>query len=939
MNKLHVKFFQMLLFGMVALMLLPSQAMEAQIVASRNASNTESCNGNVEYGLYINLAGPTDAFYEFQWSGFTEYADGTAELNGSFVNVSNSNLKFNVSATFSGRTFNAPVGSPKEHACAPESSADWYYYTSITGNLMGVSGLWGANISISTPAPSYDVPAFQVGTGANITDQPGIFGASGWLDLELTSQANNPANAIYLESTPVGTEGDFNFRLSGQPLSPPTGPTCQNLTSGGQIGGAQMNCGGFNPAPLTNNVSPTGGTGAIEYLWLSSTTGCPTSPTGQGIANSNSPTYDPGYLAQTTYFLRCSRRVGCTSWVGESNCVAIIIDENCGNTCDNVTFGGTITGAQTNCGPFNPSTLTSSASPSGGSGAIEYIWLSSTTGCPTSAANQGIPNSNSPTYNPGLIAQTTYFLRCSRRVGCTAWAGESNCITLTVDNNCGGGGDEIDLELSFTSPDASVNAFSNFDGTITITNNSNTTATGVVVDIDKNGNVLQQNSVATSQGAYSYWPTDVWNVGTLAPGQSATFDASFYALQNNPQIYAQVSAANETDVDSTPGNGACCSAGEDDEAVIEYGNGGGNTCPLTITANTMNVQCNDNGTPNNPNDDTYTFQVMANVSFGPFPISGGNQTLTIVDQDNLTCELNVTANAPAPCSTSNPTLPSISVSDVTINEGAGTANVNICLSNASSQAVTFIASTGGGSATPGVDYSNQSYGIIIPAGSTCATFSVPIIDDSTDEPNETINVTLSGVGNATVADGTGVITIIDNDVASGNLIDLELAFTSTQSSVNAFTSFDGTITVTNNSSTPATGVVVDIDKNGNVVQSGTVSQGNFSTWPTDVWNVGTLAPGQSATLEGAFYSLQNNPQIYAQVSVANEPDVDSTPGNGACCSAGEDDEAVIEYGNGGGNTCQVTITANTMNVQCNDNGTPNNPNDDTYTFQVMANGQ
>ncbi len=107
--------------------------------------------------------------------------------------------------------------------------------------------------------------------------------------------------------------------------------------------------------------------------------------------------------------------------------------------CNNVTNGGTISGDETGCGSYNPGMITSSAAPSGGSGAIEYLWLSSTTGCPR-YLNQAIDGANGATYNPGTISQTTYYVRCSRRAGCDVWtAGESNCVVKTVDNNCNAG--------------------------------------------------------------------------------------------------------------------------------------------------------------------------------------------------------------------------------------------------------------------------------------------------------------------------------------------------------------------------------------------------------------------------------------------------------------------------------------------------------------------
>jgi hypothetical protein len=107
--------------------------------------------------------------------------------------------------------------------------------------------------------------------------------------------------------------------------------TCNNVTSGGQIGSNQSSClATYDPAPFTNTTSPSGGSGTLEYLWLKSTTTC-VAPNGSNnseweqIPNSNSATYDPGPLYQNTCYLRCSRRAGCTNYDGESNVVSVTV--------------------------------------------------------------------------------------------------------------------------------------------------------------------------------------------------------------------------------------------------------------------------------------------------------------------------------------------------------------------------------------------------------------------------------------------------------------------------------------------------------------------------------------------------------------------------------------------------------------------------------------
>ena len=104
----------------------------------------------------------------------------------------------------------------------------------------------------------------------------------------------------------------------------PTPGTCDNVTDGGEIAGDETLEAGTAASPITNVAFPTGGTGTIEYIWLSSTSRCPRFLS-DTIPGANESSYDPGVLTETTYFVRCSRRVGCledADWqFGESNCV------------------------------------------------------------------------------------------------------------------------------------------------------------------------------------------------------------------------------------------------------------------------------------------------------------------------------------------------------------------------------------------------------------------------------------------------------------------------------------------------------------------------------------------------------------------------------------------------------------------------------------------
>ena len=164
----------------------------------------------------------------------------------------------------------------------------------------------------------------------------------------------------------------------------------------------------------TITSSVTGGTPAYTYSWSNgSTTANITVATGSSSA---------------TYTVTVTDVNNCTA----TDAVTLTPDKN-------YTNGGTIAASQSNCGAFDPAAFTSVSDPSGGSGSggPEYIWLFSTVTCtPPTIGDPNwtvIPGANASTYDPGLITQTTCFIRCSRRPGCTNYLGESNVLQITIN--------------------------------------------------------------------------------------------------------------------------------------------------------------------------------------------------------------------------------------------------------------------------------------------------------------------------------------------------------------------------------------------------------------------------------------------------------------------------------------------------------------------------
>ncbi len=104
--------------------------------------------------------------------------------------------------------------------------------------------------------------------------------------------------------------------------------------------------------------------------------------------------------------------------------------------------------------------------------------------------------------------------------------------------------------------------------------------------------------------------------------------------------------------------------------------------------------------------------------------------------------------------TSGGGTPSLSIADVTVREGGGSATLTVTLSTVSSQTVTVGYATEDGNATAGTDYAAVPNGSVsIQAGQPSAQISISITDDSDQEGNETFNVRLSSPSNATIGDG------------------------------------------------------------------------------------------------------------------------------------------------------------------------------------------
>jgi hypothetical protein len=170
--------------------------------------------------------------------------------------------------------------------------------------------------------------------------------------------------------------------------------------------------------------------------------------------------------------------------------------------------------------------------------------------------------------------------------------------------------------------------------------------------------------------------------------------------------------------------------------------------------------------------------VSNTLTIAPLDVTG---TFTVpvlpdsLDEANETVNLSLSAPVNAGLGSPNPgtltildddSLPTVQFSDASysVNEGDGTATITATLSAQSGLPVEVNYATSDDTALQGSDYTPVSDTLTFSPGDIFQTFSVPITDDSMDEPVEAISLTLTNPVNASLGSpSTSTLSIVDND--------------------------------------------------------------------------------------------------------------------------------------------------------------------------------
>src|SRR5262249_26784519 len=101
----------------------------------------------------------------------------------------------------------------------------------------------------------------------------------------------------------------------------------------------------------------------------------------------------------------------------------------------------------------------------------------------------------------------------------------------------------------------------------------------------------------------------------------------------------------------------------------------------------------------------------------------------------------------------------------TVSENAGPAVITITRAAGTAGTATIKIDTSNGTATAGSDYTAVSQTVTFNNGETSKTVNIPITDDLLNEPDETVNLTLSNAGGSGQAGtpATAVLTIANDD--------------------------------------------------------------------------------------------------------------------------------------------------------------------------------
>ena len=511
---------------------------------------------------------------------------------------------------------------------------------------------------------------------------------------------------------------------------------------------------------------------------------------------------------------------------------------------------------------------------------------------------------------------------------------EDDQETATVD--APGTAAVANLAVTITPETATPNLGQDVTFIVTLVNSGPDAATNIVVtDILPAGFAFQ--SATPDAGNYNQ-TNKQWTVPTLASGEDAVLTVVLRANVATEVTYsAQVTASDQIDPNSTPGDGAgddfdsstvnavaadlslaitpatqTPAIGQDATFTVRLTNGGPDAATNIKVKDVLPAGLTfESATPSAGGG---TYDSVAKEWTIPSLASGAEVTLVVVAQFDSGVILTYSAQVTASDQFDPDSVPNDGAGDDRATATVGTgADLSVTVTPSSATPafgsnVTFqiVVTNGGPAAATGVVVTNvlptglQFQSFQAPAGTSFVsntgvwtvgnlasgasqTLTVVAKVNTTAAVEDVAQVTASGVPDpdSTPNDGTGDdrgVGAVDAPAAA----DLRLAKTRTSGVVNVGQPVTFTLTLNNDGPNDATGVTVsDQLPTGLTFVSATASAGTYND-QTGVWTVGTVTNGGFATLTiVATLATAGTKTNTAQVTASNEFDPDSAPNDNA----------------------------------------------------------
>ncbi|MBN1510139.1 MAG: DUF4347 domain-containing protein [Sedimentisphaerales bacterium] len=358
----------------------------------------------------------------------------------------------------------------------------------------------------------------------------------------------------------------------------------------------------------------------------------------------------------------------------------------------------------------------------------------------------------------------------------------SNASNATISDGQGVGTilNDDTAVFQFSSATYSVNENG---GSITVTITKTGNASGVGMSYaTSNGTAMAGSDFASTSGTLTFNAGDTSKTFTVpiindsVPESSEAFNVALSGATGGSSL-------------GTPSSAVVTIADDDSAqlsmstpAAITEGDIGSKNLAFTValspsSAQTVTVNyATSNGTATAGSDYTAT---NGTLTFSPsqtsqqinVPILGD---YVIEGDETFTMTLSGATNATIATGTATGTIQNddaagtltLSSSTYNVNEDGGTVTITVDRSGGLASGVGVSYATSNGTATAGSDYTSASGTLTFNGGETSKTFTVPILQDSLVEGNETFNVALhNATGEGTLGSpSSAVVTILDDDV-------------------------------------------------------------------------------------------------------------------------------------------------------------------------------